>query len=74
MHAASLEVTLVHDGRVIASETTDDSRSGLTVTHSITEEGVYQCFATNEYGCEQWTTLVTFTTSVSTSRCTLCHE
>ena len=67
--AAPLEVMLSHDGHVIraGSLSEESSEREVVLSHSVVEEGYYQCFASNDYGCEQWTTLATFTPSLPTS-------
>ena len=66
---APLEVMLSHDGHVIRAGNLSEGSSEreVVLTHPVTEEGYYQCFASNDYGCEQWTTLATFATSLPTS-------
>lgn len=58
----------MHDGNVISSGTVTNSSEQVFLTHTVTEDGFYQCFATNEFGCEQWTTFAAFGAPVSTGR------
>ena len=60
-----------HDGHVIRARSLPEGSSEreVVLSHSVVEEGYYQCIARNDYGCEQWTTLATFTPSLPTSEC-----
>ena len=71
--AAPLEVMLSHDGHVIRAGSLPEGsiEREVVLTHYVMEEGYYQCLARNDYGCEQWTTLATFTPSLPTSECVM---
>lgn len=68
--AAPLEVILSHDGHVIRAGSLSEgsNETEVVLRHSVEEEGYYQCFTSNDYGCEQWTTLATITSSLPASK------
>ena len=65
-----LDLLLVHDGQVLMSETVTDTSGGIVLTHSVIDEGYYQCFARNDVGCEQWTTFALRGIPLSAHTCT----